>query len=168
MDTKRVIKTYYINSLCTGISYSEKRLILCSAEKGILELNQHDGSVKTIVSDTMDHFSHITLLGDNIYYRKPNNNSVICCDIQGNIQWTFQNPTPFRPFGVTVDTDGNVYVACNNSHNVVVISSDGKQQKQLLSSKDGVEVPNGLIYDRHNNQLLVTYYFQGAVLYNVT
>lgn len=34
MNTKRVLKTYCINSPCAVISYSEKRLILCSTEKG--------------------------------------------------------------------------------------------------------------------------------------
>ncbi|XP_071126771.1 uncharacterized protein [Mytilus edulis] len=168
VNTKKVLKTYSLDSPCAGISYSEQKIILCSTKKGILELNQHNGSVKTIVSDKMDNYSHVSLLGDKIYYTKPNNKSVICCDLQGNIQWTFKNPTMTYPFGVTVDTDGNVYVVCNNSNNIVVISSDGQQHKQMLSSNDGVCLPNGLIYDRHNNQLLVTYYFNGAVLYNVT
>ncbi|CAG2210096.1 unnamed protein product [Mytilus edulis] len=168
INARGVLKTYCLDSPCAGISYSENKIILCSLEKGILELNQHDGSVKTIVSDKMDSFSHVACLGNKIYYTKSHNQSVICCDLQGNIQWTFKNPTMTYPIGVSVDTDGNVYVAFHYSRNVVVISSDGQQHKQMLSSKDGVYIPNGLIYDRHNNQLLVTNYSKGAVLYNVT
>ncbi|CAC5423037.1 unnamed protein product [Mytilus coruscus] len=169
VNTKRVLKTYCLDSPCAGISYSEKRLILCSTEKGILELNQLDGSVKTIISVEMDNFTHVAVLGDKIYYTHSNNNSVVCYDFRGKIQWTFQNREITYPFGVTVDIGGNVFVAGNNSpHNVVVVSPDGQQHKQLLSSKDDIEWPNGLIYDRHKNQLLVTNYDKGAVLYNVT
>lgn len=50
-----------------------------------------------------------------------------------------------KPLGVTVDTHGNVFVACNYSCKVFDISPDGQQYKQLLSSKDGVKLPNGLI-----------------------
>lgn len=116
----------------------------------------------------MNKYSHVPLLGDNIYYTHANNHTVICCDFQGNIQWNFHNREITCPFGVTVDTDGNVFVADNTSNNVVAISPDGQQHKQLLSSKDGVFWPNGLIYARDANQLLVTNHHKDAFLYNIT
>ncbi|XP_071126772.1 uncharacterized protein [Mytilus edulis] len=167
VNTKKVLKTYSLDSSCAGISYSEQKIILCSTEKGILELNQHDGSVKTIVSVPLDSYSRVALLGNKIYYTKLHNESVTCCNLQGNIQWTFKNPEMACPFGVTVDTFGNVFVAGNYTCNVFVISSDGKQHKELLSAKDGVYMPSCLSYDRANNQLLVTNYKKGAHLYNV-
>ncbi|XP_063416239.1 uncharacterized protein LOC134697882 [Mytilus trossulus] len=167
VKSKKVLKTYNLDSSCTGITYTEERLMLCN-KTGIHELNQHDGSVKTIVSVKINNYAYVVVRGDKIYYTHLDNHSVTCCDFQGHIQWTFQNRKIITyPLGVTADTDGNVYVACNYSHNVVVISSDGKQQKQLLSSVDGIECPHGLIYDRDNNQLLVTNYEKGAVLYKV-
>ncbi|CAG2217154.1 unnamed protein product [Mytilus edulis] len=168
MNIKKVLKTYDINSTCRGISYSEERLILCTTEKGFLELNLHDGSVKTTLAVNIKKYAYVAVRGDKIYYTHSDNNSVTCCDFQGHIQWTFKNREIItHPLGVTVDNDGNVFVAGNNSHNVVVISSDGQQHKQLLSSKDGLGWPHGLIYDRDNNRLLVSNYVD-AVLYNVT
>ncbi|XP_052077166.1 uncharacterized protein LOC127715168 [Mytilus californianus] len=168
VNARGVLKTYCLDAPCAGIAYTEKRIILCSTNEGILELNQHDGSVKTIVPDKLHDYAHVALLGDQIFYTNSLTKSVICCDLLGRKQWVFQYPKLSRLFGVAVDIDGHVFVAGNSSHNVVVISPDGKQQKQLLSSKDGVDWPNGLIYDRHKNQLLVTNYDKGAVLYNVT
>ncbi|CAC5423036.1 unnamed protein product [Mytilus coruscus] len=168
VNARGVLKTYCLGAPCAGIAYTEKRIILCSTNKGILELNQHDGSVKTIVLDKLHDYAHVALLGDQIFYTNSLTKSVICCDLLGRKQWAFQYSKLSRLFVVTVDTDGHLFVAGNRSHNVVVISPDGKQHKQLLSSKDGVDWPNGLIYDRHKNQLLVTNYDKGAVLYTVT
>lgn len=114
----------------------------------------------------MNSYAHVALLGDKIYFTHSDNNSVTC-DWQGKIQWNFHNREITFPFGVTVDTDGNVFVAGNNSNNVIVISPDGKHHKQLLSFEDGVYWPIGLIYDRHKHQLLVTNYYKGVDLYNV-
>ncbi|CAG2210099.1 unnamed protein product [Mytilus edulis] len=125
--------------------------MLCN-KTGIHELNQQDGSVKTIVSVNITSNAYVVVRGDKIYYTDSDNHSVTCCDFQGHTQWTFQNGEITWPLGVTVDTDGNVFVAGSISQNVVVISSDGTQQKQLLSSVDGIELPHGLIYDRDNNQ----------------
>ncbi|CAG2239854.1 unnamed protein product [Mytilus edulis] len=123
VKTKRVLKTYSLDSPCAGITYTEERLMLCN-KTGIHELNQHDGLVKTIVSVNITSNAYVAFRGDKIYYTHLDNNSVTCCDFQGNIQWTFKNPKMTRPIGVTVDTAGNVFVAGRSSHNVVVISQD--------------------------------------------
>lgn len=85
------------------------------------------------------------------------------------IQWTFKHDKITIPHGVTVDTYGNVFDADNAYSVVVVISPEGQQHKQLLSPEDCVHTPNSLvIYDRHNNHLLVTNYAAGVFLHNVT
>jgi DNA-binding beta-propeller fold protein YncE len=55
------------------------------------------------------------------------------------LQWEFKNERVLKcPLGISVDNDGNLYVACHDSINVVVISPDGQRHRQLLSSKDGL------------------------------
>lgn len=166
--TRKVLKTFSVFSLCAGITYSNGKLMFCSMKNRILELNQSDGSVKTIVFGEISENSHITTFEDMIYFTNTDNHSITCCDLSGRMHWTFQNRGIYHPVGVTVDTDGNVFVASNNSHKVFVISPDGQQHKQLLSPKDCVQYPNGLMYDRDNNRLLVTSHHEGAVLYRVT
>lgn len=39
------------------------------------------------------------------------------------------------PTGVTTDDNENVYVVCNESNYVVVVSPDGKHYKELLDCK---------------------------------
>ncbi|CAG2210100.1 unnamed protein product [Mytilus edulis] len=89
VKTKRVLKTYSLDSPCSGITYTDERLMLCN-KTGIHELNQHDGSVKKIVSVNITSNAYVVVRGDKIYYTHLDNNSVTCCDFQGHIQWIFQ------------------------------------------------------------------------------
>ena len=73
-----------------------------------------------------------------------------------------------EPKGITVDSNSNIYVAGCNSHNVVVISPDGKRAKQLLGISDGIEHPCALCYDKDRNHLLVVNHKGSANLYEVS
>ncbi|XP_033757657.1 tripartite motif-containing protein 2-like [Pecten maximus] len=46
--------------------------------------------------------------------------------------------------GVDVDSDGNVYVCGNRSNNVVQMSRDGTNVRELLTSSDGVDRPRAI------------------------
>jgi DNA-binding beta-propeller fold protein YncE len=61
-----------------------------------------------------------------------------------------------------------VYIVGRRSNNVVVISPDGQRHRQLLSSKDGLEDPRVLDYDKSTNVLLVVNETKYAVLFDVT
>ncbi|CAC5380234.1 unnamed protein product [Mytilus coruscus] len=77
-------------------------------------------------------------------------------DLQGIEQWTFQNESILKePRGISVDNDGNVYVVGVESFNVVVISADGKQYKELFIVSDDLLDPYTLDYNKSTNQLLV-------------
>lgn len=76
-----------------------------------------------------------------------------------------------RPCGIATDTNGYVFVVGEKSCNVVGISSDGKQCKQILTKKDGLEKPKGIDFDKVRKQLLVTNQNeieQLAYVYNVS
>jgi DNA polymerase III psi subunit len=46
-------------------------------------------------------------------------NTVTCCDLQGTTQWEFTDERVLKgPYGISVDHDGNVYVAGRDSINV--------------------------------------------------
>ena len=94
---------------------------------------------------------------------------MICCDLHGTTQWEFKgNRDLYCPLGISVDTDGNVYVVGCQSNNVMVISPDGQRHRQLLSSKDGLVSPRVLDYDRSTNRLLVVNQSNTAFLFDVT
>jgi adenosine/AMP kinase len=71
------------------------------------------------------------------------------------------------PRGITVDDYGNVYVIDANPVNVIVISPDGKEHRQLLSKADRLSNARALHHDRQTRQLLVANAETSAFIYSV-
>ncbi|XP_052062277.1 uncharacterized protein LOC127702207 [Mytilus californianus] len=96
------------------------------------------------------------------------NNTLCCCDLFGSVIWIFNDDTMKYPFGITTDGNGNVYLTCNDSSNVIAISSDGKHHKEILNEDDGLRRPSGICYDKLNDRLLVCDEGNGqAFLYDI-
>jgi hypothetical protein len=54
-----------------------------------------------------------------------------------------------------------------NPVNVIVISPDGKEHRQLFSKADKLENPRALHYDRQTRQLLIANAKTSAFIYSV-
>lgn len=134
-----------------------------------MEIQLNCESEKTLASIYMPLFSYVAVRGDNIYYTNKDNNSVTCYDIHGNLKWTFKDSTNLQyPQGISVDGNGNVYVAGTNTNTVVVISPDGKRCRTILSSHDGLSIPRALHFKPTSNKLLVANERKFALLYDVS
>ena len=132
-------------------------------------LNLSDKSVSYIINSDMSDVDYVATSGDKLYYTNYYTNTVTCCDTHGTTQWEFRDERVLQyPNGITVDNDGNVYVAGYNSNNVVVISPDGQRHRQLLSDKDGLVNPRLLDFDKSTNRLLVVNVSESAFLFDVT
>lgn len=111
----------------------------------------------------------IATLGNKIYHTNHHTNSVTCYDLRGTVQWIFKNESILNsPRGISVDNDGNVYVVGNVSNNVVVLSADGQQHKEILSTRDGLSNVYCLEYKRNTNHLLVANSKSKAMIYMLT
>ncbi|XP_052065859.1 uncharacterized protein LOC127705570 [Mytilus californianus] len=86
----------------------------------------------------------------------------------GTVQLPFEKKSALkRPFGISVDNEGKVYVVGRLSTNVVVISADGQYHKEILTASDGPSHPLSLYYNRGTNQLLVANNNQRAMLFSL-
>ncbi|CAC5411741.1 unnamed protein product [Mytilus coruscus] len=131
-------------------------LIYSGGEKGIQRINLQDKLSGEIVLEENKSFCYVATFGNNINHTNSSENSVTSFDFNGEKQWTFNNATVLEfPVDISVDNNGNVFVAGRHSNNVIVISADGKQHREVLSSEDGLSNPWSLHYDRSTNQLLV-------------
>ncbi|CAG2232509.1 unnamed protein product [Mytilus edulis] len=89
-------------------------------------------------------------------------------DSTGEKHWAFENECVLKePRGISVDNDGNVFVVGNESNNVVVLSADGKQHKELLKASENLLYPYTLDYNRSTNELLVANASGKAMLFTV-
>ncbi|OPL33555.1 hypothetical protein AM593_04533, partial [Mytilus galloprovincialis] len=156
LETKQMMKTIALDSNIDGISMKGNQLIYSGRDKGIRMIDLNDESIGYIVRDAMSFFCYTATFRDNIYHTNRDNHTVICYNLQGKLQWTFHNESILKaPHGIDVDNDGNVYVVGYGSNNVVVISPNGQQHREVLTGSDGLSGPMSLNYSGSNNQLLV-------------
>ena len=61
------------------------------------------------------------------------------------------------PFGITVDNDGNIFVACSATSEICVWSNDFIKSRTLISRKDIEMVPDCIAYSRSTDTLYISY-----------
>ncbi|XP_071120902.1 uncharacterized protein [Mytilus edulis] len=155
IDTEKVtlIPTKYE---CYGIKHHNGSLFICAEGDGICKLNPQDGRSTAIWKYDLPPFSYIEVFNDKIYCTYDGPKSIVCCDMTGVAMWTFKDEKILKlPRGIAVDNYGNVYVACFTLQKIVVLSPDGQQNRQLLSSVNGLCRPYGIHFDRKNNRVLI-------------
>jgi DNA-binding beta-propeller fold protein YncE len=153
-----------------GITCHGGSLIYCTHSNGIRSFNMSTRKSIEIIPGSKGEFMYTYITSDNnyIYHSNHKTNSVVCYDFNGVKKWCYSSDLLKEPKGITVDSNSNIYVAGCNSHDVVVISPDGKRAKQLLVISDGIEHPCALCYDKDRNHLLVVSHGGSANLYEVS
>lgn len=165
INTKKVKNKIETSGKTYGISYKHELLyvviqrmtveVLSLTGKKIRSFQCPSSSIWYILADT-----------DKLYVTDQSldpSPSLHCCDLKGSVVWTLTNEKMNYPWGITTDGHSNVYVAFNNSENVVVISPNGKHHKEILSEKNGLKFPSGIYYDKTNNRLMVCNEMDGGV-----
>ncbi|XP_071141806.1 uncharacterized protein [Mytilus edulis] len=159
LNSRRRTRSIKTNAFTYGITLNKNVLVFCKSGKGKMEVpfNMFNGvSEKTLVQLNMPHYSYVAVHGDNMYYTNKENHSVSCFDIHRNLKWEFKDTHNLQyPQGISVDNNGNVYVASRDTHSVVIISPDGKCCRTILSSRDGLRIPRALHFEPTSNKLLV-------------
>ncbi|XP_063418175.1 uncharacterized protein LOC134700962 [Mytilus trossulus] len=164
---KSIKKTIPVNSEVDGMVYIKDNLIFCARGDGIRKTNLTNGVTATILQCNLGQFANIANFKDKLYVTDRDEHTVTCCDIKGSVLWTFQDTKVLqRPWGITVDKDGNIYVV-DWKDKLMVLSADGKRYKQLLSAKDGLKSPTTLFYNKRGNQLLIANEKNTALLYKL-
>jgi len=100
--------------------------------------------------------TNISLRDDTITCADWKANTIYCYTLTGQHIWAFKDENVLRqPVGIALDKNRNVHVAGYETNNVVVLSPDGKNCKQILSKFDGLNEPYSLRINIDRNELLV-------------
>ncbi|CAG2239682.1 unnamed protein product [Mytilus edulis] len=168
IQNKQMKETIPVGSYCYGIAIKDNELICSAADDGIQVIDMFNNSTSDIVSEQIPSGGYVATFGHKVYHTNNETNCVTCLDLHGIDQWAFQNENVLKePRGISVDNDGNVYVVGVESFNVVVISADGKQYKELFIVSDDLFEPYTLDYNKETNQLLVADNSNKAMLFDV-
>jgi outer membrane protein assembly factor BamB len=96
-------------------------------------------------------FSYISCEGNKLFYTS-DTDTVICCDMNGKQIWRFKDISLLRsPRVVVVSNQGVVFVAGENSDNIVAISLDGNSAKEVYQ----ISGPKAMCYDKNHDTILV-------------
>ncbi|CAC5374904.1 unnamed protein product [Mytilus coruscus] len=168
LTNRSINKSMKVTSRSYGIAIRNNAIVYCEQGTGIIEMQLNDKSKKTLVSSRMASFSYVAVHEDKMYYTNRNDHTVACYDIHGNLKWEFKDIKNIKyPQGISVDGNGNLYVAVKDYNCVVVMSPDGKQCRKILSASDGLKNPRALHFERTTNKLLVANEGNCAFLYDV-
>ncbi|XP_052083318.1 uncharacterized protein LOC127720645 isoform X2 [Mytilus californianus] len=155
INTGELKNTIVTRGVTSGISYQNGLMYVVICHQKIDVMKMTGEIVRSIHCPFQSLYISLSTDTDSLLLTDSLTLTVYCCDLYGSVRWKFTNDKMHMPTGVTKDGNGNVYVVCNESNNVVVVSPDGKHHKELLTKKDGLQKPTGIYYDKSNDCLLV-------------
>ncbi|CAC5407972.1 unnamed protein product [Mytilus coruscus] len=148
---------------------SNDEMMLCVVQNiGIYQIDKKDYKTSMFIQGNLPYKSFVVTSEDKIYYSN-DTSSVICTNKSGEPVSTFNYKSVLQqPRGGTFDNYGNLYISGESSYNVVVLSSDGKQHREILTRSDGLIYPSAIFFDKDENKLIVSSGNTNILIFNVS
>jgi outer membrane protein assembly factor BamB len=156
--TNTIISTIDIGHACYGTDFNINRLAIRVIQPQSSHIVYLDPKGKLIdrVNIPGEYSTNISLRDDTIKCTDWKTNTIYCYTLTGQQIWAFKGENVIRePMGIALDKNRNVYVAGKGTNNVVVLSPDGKNCREILTQSDGLNKPYSLRINIDRNELLV-------------
>lgn len=139
-----------------GLAFYENQIFSRVGGIGYLIIDL-SGKVQQTVTIEGSNMPYVSVSQDKLYSARWDTGEIFCYDLQGKTNWKFENKSLVNPpNGITTDIEGNAYVTGSFSNNVIFISSDGKETKEIISSTENLKNPIAIDYDKKTDRLLVS------------
>ena len=141
---------------CWGVAVSRESIYISSVDSGECKIGIYDltGKKKRIINpyncnDGKLLFKEPLYIdvsnGEKIFVSdvdvKSNTSTVYCLESNGNVRYSVSDPSFKQCLGINVDENENLLVCDWKSHNVFLITKDGKEVREFLTEKDGLYQP---------------------------
>ena len=93
--------------------------------------------------------------GEKIFFTDLNSNTITCMTVDGRIVYRYKDNNLKGARGVYCDLEDNLFVCGFRSHTVQAITHDGKNGGTLLTSRDGLFLPQCVAYRSIDDELFV-------------
>ncbi|XP_052087771.1 uncharacterized protein LOC127724719 [Mytilus californianus] len=136
---------------------STGEMMFCVVENmGIYQINKKDYTISNFVRGNLPYQSFVAIYEDKIYFSN-DTSFVICTNHSRETLWKLNYESILnQPRGATFDHNGNLYITGEYTCNVVVLTNDGKQHREILTSSDCLNYPSAIFFDRDKNRLIVS------------
>ncbi|CAC5363157.1 AASDH [Mytilus coruscus] len=112
-----------------GISYQNGLICAVVDDQNIDVMNMTGKPIQSFECPVKSMERCLSTNTDSLFFTDSFNAILYCCNLNGSYRWKFTYDKMPNLTEVTTDRDGNVYLACYDSNNVIVVSSDGKYRK---------------------------------------
>lgn len=98
---------------------------------------------------------YAVLLNDKIYFSQFKKDSIVCCDLKGNVINEYRDKRLKSPVGVTCSETGILFITGFSSKNIVALLNTGTELKELYSNSK-LSHARSISYNSSKQQLLVS------------
>jgi hypothetical protein len=157
--TNTIINTVDIGHRCYGTDFNMNRLAIRVVPKyssSYIVYLDPEGTLIDRINISGWTSASISLRDDTIKCTDRVANTIYCYTLTGQKIWAFKDENVIRkPIGIALDKNRNIYVAGNETNNVVVLSPDGKNCREIVTKSDGLYEPWSLRINIDRDELLV-------------
>ena len=147
-----LLRQIAIDDGCWGVSVYGEELVIGFDNK--VEIFDFGGRSEHIIPCLgSDYYVTIDNLGR--FYHKHHGNTLHCRHVSGQFAFSYSNRDLTNLTGITIDFDGNIYVAGFQSNNIHQLTPDGTLVRIILSGMDGIYHPLKLHFSKDCSKLLV-------------
>ncbi|XP_063426152.1 uncharacterized protein LOC134709957 [Mytilus trossulus] len=134
IENETVTKVITLDKECCGLSSSDNSLVVGLSNDEIRIVDLEGNTLKSIQVEGESYLVNLVYCNDRVIFSDCNGEVVYCVDQSGKQIWQYTQDLS-GPIGLCTDTFGNIIVADQDSHRIIVISKDGKDSKVLLRRK---------------------------------
>ncbi|XP_071177616.1 protein lin-41-like [Mytilus edulis] len=153
---KQIRKTIRVTGLCFGIDSDGKTLVVSLTKRNIIVTLDLEGNILSEIGVPGECTIRTALHKNNIVCSDWKGNHIYCYTSKGILLWKYKHEGICKPFGITIDTNGFIYIACRGNDKIVVLSEDGKTSRTILSKENGIDKPCAINVNKTLSTLLVT------------
>ncbi|CAC5400706.1 unnamed protein product [Mytilus coruscus] len=135
---------------CWRIDFANNMLLVAIRFKEILFLDRFGNIIKR-VSMSQNNLTYVHLFMDRYYRAEFADSSVHCYSSNGKKIWCFSEADALGTRTMCSDSDGNLFVACQDSNRVILISKDGISSKVVVETSK----PKAIWVDSKSSVLFV-------------
>ncbi|XP_063418752.1 uncharacterized protein LOC134701534 [Mytilus trossulus] len=138
IENETVNKVITLEKKCWGLSSSDNSLVVGLSDDEIRIIDLEGNTLKSIQVESQTYLENLVYCNDRVIYSDYYGEAVNCVDQSGKQIWQYTQDLS-SSIGLCTTTYGNIIVADQDSHIIIVISKDGKESKVLL--RDGLSNP---------------------------
>ena len=160
----KLVRSILTNIPCYGIRYySSELVVLCDDgfSKTEVQVLGLQGEIKRTFSMNKTGKSalrnpwYLALNPDGQRFYITDRGRLVCLDVSGTVMFEYKDTDLENARGVTIDSQGQLYVCGTSSNNIYEVSTDGNTGKVFISDID-ITAPQAVCYNDEKRLLLVT------------